>query len=203
MSNTLVETLTSTEAARICGVSFRTVIRWIERGDLQGYRLPGRGDYRVTAAELLRFMRAHGMPEPDDAPGVPKRILVVDDEPAMASAIKRVVVRAGFETIIASDGFLAGSMLHTFRPHLMTLDIRMPVIDGFGVLRVLRDHPPPFSLKVLVVSGETEDRLRQALALGAHGVLAKPFENEHLLEAIARIFGDGLPPGRGGRSKGR
>jgi excisionase family DNA binding protein len=203
MPNTAVETLTSTEAARICGVSFRTVIRWIERGELEGYRLPGRGDYRVTAVDLRRFMRAHGMPEPIDAPGVPKRILVVDDEPAMASAIKRVVARVGFETIVASDGFLAGSMLHTFKPHLMTLDIRMPVIDGFGVLRVLRDHPPPFSPKVLVVSGDSEARLQQAIALGAHGVLAKPFANEQLLEAVARILGDDLPPQRSGRSKAR
>jgi excisionase family DNA binding protein len=203
MPNAVIETLTSTEAARICGVSFRTVIRWIERGDLQGYRLPGRGDYRVTAAELLRFMRVHGMPTPDEMPGVPRRILVVDDEPSMASAINRVVRQAGFEAAIATDGFAAGSMLHTFRPHLMTLDIRMPLIDGFDVLRVLRDRPPSFSLKVLVVSGDTQDRLRQALDLGAHGVLAKPFANEQLLEAVARILGDDPPAGRGGRGRSR
>lgn len=184
------ETLTSTEAAKLCGVSFRTVIRWIERNELQAYRLPGRGDYRVLATELRRFMSVHGMPEPDAMPGQPKRILVVDDEPAMASAIRRVLKREGYETSIASDGFLAGSMLHAFKPHLMTLDIRMPGIDGFGVLRFLREQPPPFPLKVLVVSGERETRLQQALELGAHGALAKPFVNEDLLEAIARILGD-------------
>lgn len=195
MSNTPIETLTTSEAGRMCGVSFRTVIRWIERGELQAYRLPGRGDYRVQLPELLRFMRAHSMPEPDDRPGLPKRVLVVDDEPAMASAIKRVVARAGFETAVASNGFLAGSMLHMFKPHVMTLDIRMPVIDGFGVLHVLRDHPPPFPLKVLVVSGESQSRLKQALDLGAHGVLAKPFANEDLLEAVTRVLGE-APSGR-------
>ena len=65
------ETLTSSEAARICGVSFRTVIRWIERNELQGYRLPGRGDYRVLATELRRFMKLHGIPDPEDMPGQP------------------------------------------------------------------------------------------------------------------------------------
>lgn len=192
------ETLTSSEAARICGVSFRTVIRWIERNELQGYRLPGRGDYRVLATELRRFMSLHGIPEPEDMPGQPRRILVVDDEAAMASAIKRTLRRDGFEVATASDGFLAGSMLHIFKPHLMTLDIHMPGIDGFGVLRFLREQPPPFPLKVLVVSGESEPRLRQALELGAHGALAKPFDNEDLRQAVARILGEASRGGRTG-----
>lgn len=190
------ETLTSTEAARMCGVSFRTVIRWIERNELQAYRLPGRGDYRVLATELRRFMREHGIPEPDEMPGRPKRILVVDDEAAMAAAIKRVLRRDGFEVSIANDGFMAGSMLHAFKPDLMTLDIRMPRIDGFGVLRFLREQPPPFPLKVLVVSGETESRLHEALGLGADGTLAKPFVNEDLREAVARLLGISTPPSK-------
>lgn len=182
------EPLTSTEAARICGVSFRTVIRWIERSQLQAYRLPGRGDYRVPIAELRRFMQDHGIPEPDDMPGRPKRILVVDDEPAMTRAIKRVLVREGFETAIASDGFLAGSMLYAFKPQLMTLDIRMPGIDGFGVLRFLREQPPPTPLKILVISGESEQNLSQAIDLGAQAVLAKPFANEDLVATIRRLL---------------
>jgi len=195
------ETLTSTEAARICGVSFRTVIRWIERNELQAYRLPGRGDYRVLATELRRFMSVHGIPDPDEMPGQPKRILVVDDEAAMANAIKRTLKRDGYEVATANDGFLAGSMLHLFKPHLMTLDIHMPGIDGFGVLRFLRENPPPFPVKVLVVSGESEQRLRQTLELGAHGALAKPFENAELLEAVGRILGEAPRGGRTGSDK--
>lgn len=195
------ETLTSSEAARICGVSFRTVIRWIERNELQAYRLPGRGDYRVLATELRRFMSVHGIPDPDDMPGQAKRILVVDDEAAMANAIKRALKREGFEVATASDGFLAGSMLHVFKPHLMTLDLQMPGIDGFGVLRFLREQPPPFALKVLVVSGESEQRLQQALELGAHGALAKPFENEELRQAVGRILGETPRGARAGDDK--
>lgn len=195
------ETLTSTEAARICGVSFRTVIRWIERNELQAYRLPGRGDYRVLATDLRRFMAAHGIPDPDEMPGQPKRILVVDDETAMANAIKRTLKHDGYEVATASDGFLAGSMLHLFKPHLMTLDIHMPGIDGFGVLRFLRELPPPFPVKVLVVSGESGQRLQQALELGAHGALAKPFENQELLETVGRILGQAPRVGRTGNDK--
>jgi excisionase family DNA binding protein len=186
----MTDVLTSRAAAQRCGVSFRTVIRWIERGTLEAYRLPGRGDYRISTAEMQRFMREHGIPEPDARHDASKRVLVVDDEAPMARAIRRVLKRAGYETVIASDGFLAGSLLHTFKPRLMTLDLRMPGIDGFGVLRFLRETLPLPSLRILVISGDSEAHLRQALAQGAHGVLPKPFTNEQLLDTVQRLLGE-------------
>jgi len=186
----MTDVLTTSEAAKRCGVSFRTVIRWVERGELNAYRLPGRGDYRVPVEELRRFMRAHGIPEPDAPHGLARRVLIVDDEPGMANAISRVLTNARFETRIAADGFLAGSLLHTFKPGLMTLDLRMPNLDGFGVLDRLRETPPPFPLKVLVVSADTSARLDAARARGADAVLAKPFLNEDLLAAVDRLYAE-------------
>jgi excisionase family DNA binding protein len=183
--------LTSREAGQRCGVSFRTVIRWIERGDLPAYRLPGRGDYRIAVADLRDFARRHGLPEPvaaGDMPARSNRILVVDDEPSMARAIQRVLRPAGYETLIATDGFQAGSLLHSFAPALMTLDLQMPGLDGFGVLRFLRDSNPRPELRVLVVSGESEQRLREARELGAHETLAKPFINEQLLATVQGLL---------------
>lgn len=127
------------------------------------------------------------MPKSDELPGPPKRILIAEDEPAMANAIKRVLTKAGFETAIASDGFWAVSLLYTFKPDLITLDIRMPNIDGLGALNFLRQVTLPFAFKVLVISADTEDRLNEALALGAHAILRKPFENEDLLATIRRL----------------
>lgn len=185
----MASVLTSSEAARLCGVSFRTVIRWIERGKLQGYRLPGRGDYRVPVAELRRFMRVNAIPEPPELQQeMPQRILIIEDESNMARAMSRALKRAGFETASAGDGFQAGLMLHSYQPGLMTLDLRMPGSDGFAVLRSLRENPLPFACKVLVVSGDT-DRLEEALALGADGVLAKPFTNVELLGAVRSLYG--------------
>ncbi|HYD59108.1 MAG TPA: response regulator [Noviherbaspirillum sp.] len=194
------DVLTTGEAARICGVNFRTVIRWIDRGLLHAYKLPGRGDHRVPMEELRRFMRENGIPDPT-APVMPaRRVLVTDDEPAMARAIERVLVQAKFETAIASNGFEAGAMLHTFRPGLITLDLRMPGVDGLGVLRFLRQTGLPGPLKVLVVSADTDDRLKQALALGADAVLRKPFSNEELLAAVERLYAE--PPYKDGTGEG-
>lgn len=184
----MTEILTTTAAAKRCGVSFRTVIRWVERGELNAYRLPGRGDYRVPLDELRRFMRVHGIPDPDAPQGLARRALIVDDEPGMANAIARVLIAAKFETRTAGDGFLAGTLLHTFKPGLMTLDLKMPNLDGFGVLDRLREAPPPFPLKVLVVSADAPSRLDAARARGADAVLAKPFANEELTAAVDRLY---------------
>lgn len=183
------EVLTTGEAARICGVNFRTVLRWIDRGLLKAYKLPGRGDRRVLGAELLRFMAENNIPDRTAPQAAHRRILIVDDEPAMAHAIARVLRRASFATAIAANGFEAGAMLPIFQPMIMTLDLQMPGMDGLEVLRFLQKVKLPVPTRTLIVSGDGGTRLREALALGAAGVLAKPFANEDLLAAIERISG--------------
>lgn len=184
----LTDVLTSRAAAQICSVNFRTVIRWIERGELNAYRLPGRGDYRISVGDLHAFMQKHGIPR--GAIDGARRVLVVDDDVAMAHAIERVLKRQGYEVRIATDGFEAGATLHTFTPALMTLDLQMSGLDGFGVLRFLRRTNQLSTLRVLVISGESKNRLREALELGAHEVLAKPFSNEQLKAAVRRQLGE-------------
>lgn len=187
----MADVLTSSEAARLCGVSFRTVIRWIERGQLQAYKLPGRGDHRIPVAELRRFMRANAIPEPTEMQlDMPRRVLIAEDDTNMARAIARTLKQDGYETAIAADGFQAGLKLYSYKPGVLTLDLRMPGVDGFDVLRLLRENPLPFPCKVLIVSGETPALLHEALAQGADGVLAKPFSNEDLLAALRGLYGE-------------
>jgi excisionase family DNA binding protein len=182
------EVLTTGEAARVCGVNFRTVLRWIDRGLLHAYKLPGRGDHRVPIDELRRFMRDNGIPDLSQSTALPRRALITDDETPMARAIERVLKRAGFETAIASNGFEAGAMLHSFKPGIMTLDLRMPGMDGIDVLRFLQKADPSIKVKIIVVSADSEQRLQEALQLGAHAVVRKPFANKDLLEAVEQMY---------------
>lgn len=181
------DVLTTGDAATLCGVSFRTVLRWIERGLLPAYKLPGRGDRRIRRSDLDIFMLEHGMSDPVEvvttAPR-PRRILIVDDEPAMARSIERVLRRAGYDTSVALSGFEAGTMLGSWQPALMTLDLRMPGMDGLDVLRFLQRTALPQAPRILVVSADEEARLLQALELGAHGILRKPFDNRELRAAV-------------------
>lgn len=185
-----VKVLTTGEAAKYCGVNFRTVIRWIERGRLEAYKLPGRGDHRIRVEDFLSFLQTNEMPIPAELNAlIPNpTILVVEDQLEMASAIRRLLRRAGFEVEVAADGFTAGLMLARHQPAVMTLDIKMPGMDGFEVLKTMREQPAYQNVKVLVVSAETEEGMQKALDYGADDVLSKPFDNDELLAKIETLF---------------
>lgn len=181
---------TTGEVAKLTGVNFRTVIRWIERGELDGYKLPGRGDHRVTLASLIAFMQKHRMPIPEEVVGEAeeKSVLVVDDEPAMANAIARIFKRDGWHVYIAGDGFQAGALLMQHKPQLMTLDLRMPGMDGFSVLDFTRKHFLTDKLKIIVVSAQPEQDMIMALKNGADATFEKPFENQQLLNKAKSLI---------------
>ena len=194
------KTLTTGEIASYCEVNFRTVIRWIKRGHLKAYQLPGRGDNRVVLEDFLAFLREHRMPIPDELDPAGKgedegkpRVLIVDDEESMAKTIERALRRAGYETQITLDGFQAGALVESYRPHLMTLDLRMPGLGGEDVVRFVRSQESLNELKILVVSALAQNDLDAALAAGADDALSKPFENKELVDKAGRLVGDLAP----------
>ena len=182
---------TTGEIAKLVSVNFRTVIRWIERGELEGYKLPGRGDHRVTRSALLAFIEKHKMPMPEELSidqHSQRKALIVDDEEAMVNAIARVFRRDGWVVETATDGFQAGALLMEFKPTLMTLDLKMPGMDGFNMLTFTREHLNSERLKILVISAQPQSDLNKALEMGADAVLEKPFENTQLLEHAKCLF---------------
>lgn len=180
--------LTTGEIAKHCGVHFRTVIRWIEKGHLKAYQLPGRGDNRVTLEDFIDFLKNNAMPLPEELKEQSQRVLIVDDEPRMASAIERVLRKANYEAMIANDGFQAGVLLGTFAPALITLDLMMPSISGVETLNFIRSKAPSAQVKILVVSAAPERLIQEAMEKGADDFLAKPFKNEDLLSKVEALL---------------
>ncbi|NIB44271.1 response regulator [Pseudomaricurvus alkylphenolicus] len=183
-----IRVLTTGEAAKYCGVNFRTVIRWIERGRLKAYKLPGRGDHRIQVEDFVLFLQENDMPVPADLQAPNRSVLVIEDQPEMASAIRRVLARSGFEVEVARDGFSAGTMLSRMKPGLVTLDLKMPGMDGYEVLSFIRSNEEHANTKVLIISAETAAGLERAMALGATDVLPKPFENDELLARVEALI---------------
>lgn len=182
MSSSDLKSFTSGEIAKFCGVTLRTVIRWIEGGKLKGYKLPGRGNNRVLQEDFLRFLKEHNMPIPDALKQQEHpTVLIVDDELSMAKAIQRVARRAGLRSIIANDGFQAGMLLTEHQPELMTLDLSMPGLDGFEVIKHTRANSAFDKVKIVVISALPEEKLKEALASGANYAFPKPFEQHELL----------------------
>jgi len=180
--------LTTGEAAKYCDVNFRTIIRWIEKGYLNAYKLPGRGDNRIPVESLVEFLQTNNMPIPDDLVQKNKRILIVEDIPEMARSISRTLTTAGYETQIASNGFIAGDLLNSFMPALMTLDIKMPGLSGIEVLKYTKNNSSLKNIKIIVISAQTEEHLQEALDSGADQVLVKPFTNKELSEIVDSLM---------------
>ncbi len=182
------KTLTTGDIAKHCGVHFRTVIRWIEKGHLKAYQLPGRGDNRVTLEDFLDFLEKNQIPVPEEFKGQAHKILIVDDEIRMAHAIERVLRKEKYDTHIATDAFQAGVLLGTYAPSVITLDLMMPSISGIETLKFIKSRESAASIKILVISAAPQALIDEALQNGANDFLLKPFKNEDLLKKISALI---------------
>ncbi len=179
---------TTGQIADYCGVDYHTIIRWINQGNLKAFQLPGRGDRRISKKDFIEFLTKFDMPIPDDLkPDNTNRILIVDDDESMAKSIQRQLKQNDFETLIANNGFEAGALMGTYAPNIVTLDLQMPGMDGYEVLEFIRNNTRLKHLKILVISGLPENKLLQAIKMGANDVLTKPFENELLIEKVMQL----------------
>lgn len=185
---------TPREVAAWCAVSVRTVLNWIDRGELRAFKLPGRGDNRIRMAELVDFLGRHGMPIPSEerTPSArPARVLVVDDDAATVKLISKSLKMAGHEIATASDGFTAGAQLGSFRPDLITLDLQMPGLPGHQVVELVRGSKVYSSIKILVVSSLSAAELDRARQLGADDTLQKPIDYKVLQARVAALLAAG------------
>jgi len=179
--------LTTGEVAKHCAVHFRTVLRWIERGQLRAYKLPGRGDNRIRIEDFLEFLTENNMPVPEEFQVNTKQVLIIEDEPEVIRGLQASLGRAGYEVVVASDGFRAGSYLKNYHPAVMTLDLQTSGLSGWDVLKQVRANKEFDAVKIIVVSNASETELAQAVIAGADKVLSKPFTHEQFLEAVQSL----------------
>ena len=111
------------------------------------------------------------------------RILVVEDEVRLARHISRALLEAGHEPVLLHDGETALGEMEQTQYDLIVLDVMLPGIDGFEVLRRLRAGKVDSRVLILTARGEVSDRLT-GLGLGADDYLAKPFAMQEL---VARV----------------
>ena len=176
--------LTTGEIAKYCGVNFRTVIRWIERGRLKAYQLPGRGDNRVSVEDFLEFLRINNMPVPEDFSAKDKRVLIVESDPTLARQVEGTLQQSGFATTVASDGFHAGSLLGTFKPTVMLLDLKIPGLSAKDVVNFVRKANGVERVKVVLVASDSVNEGESVRSAGADDLLRRPFSSEELVAKV-------------------
>lgn len=128
----------------------------------------------------------------------PKRILLAEDDRHIAALVITRLALAGYTPIHAREGWDALAGVHSTHPAAIILDVNMPRLDGFGVLRHLRKSPAVANIPVMMLTARNAPAdVREALALGACDFLAKPFNDVTLLARIARLLRPPRPQGPG------
>jgi two-component system OmpR family response regulator len=115
------------------------------------------------------------------------RLLVVDDEPNIRELLSASLRYAGFDVATAADGEQALAMATSFRPDLLVLDVMMPGLDGFGVVRRLRETGRYTPVVFLTARDASEDKV-SGLTLGGDDYVTKPFSLDEVLARIRAVL---------------
>ncbi|MEP0821762.1 MAG: response regulator [Ignavibacterium sp.] len=119
---------------------------------------------------------------------VKNKILVVDDEEALRTVLSAELEGEGYQVSTAADGDEAIKIIGSEQFHLVLLDIKMPNVDGFEVLKYVKQHQP--STKVIMLTGFAD--LKNAIEskkLGAEDFVSKPYDLVDLLTTVERVLG--------------
>ena len=116
------------------------------------------------------------------------RVLIAEDEPHIVESLSFVLARDGFEVAFSLDGEAAMQRLRRERPVVMILDVMLPKLNGFEVLKLVRSDPSLRSLPVIVLTakGQAQDRSR-AEQLGVDVFMTKPFSNREIVERVRQL----------------
>ncbi len=116
-------------------------------------------------------------------------VLVVDDDPDIRELVQEALTDEGYQVVGAANGWEALAQIAAAPPALVLLDMRMPVLDGWGFAREVKARGLRLSIVVMTAA---QDARRWAEEIRAQGYLAKPFELDELLDAVERARG--APP---------
>ena len=172
------------QLARVPGIAGATVLG---TGDIVLILNPlalGRNAGSLTSAPAV------AQPAPVHRPTV----MVVDDSLTVRRVTQRLLEREGYRVALAKDGVDALEQLPEVHPDLMLVDIEMPRMDGFDLVRHVRSDPVTAGLPVIMITSRTADKHRNyALGLGVNAYFGKPFQEPVLLGAIAGLLNGEMP----------
>ncbi len=118
-----------------------------------------------------------------------KKILIIDDEPDMATLLKARLEKNGYETIIAKSGYEGLYKYITEKPALILLDLMLPDLDGYEVCREIRRRLQDEQIPIIMLTAKSQDCDRiKGKVVGAQIYITKPFKSEELIAAVKKAL---------------
>ncbi|MDG1838069.1 MAG: response regulator [Phycisphaerales bacterium] len=179
------DVFTTGEVAKICNVAARTVSKWFDSGQLQGYRIPGSKDRRIPVANLMQFMKAHGIPL-DGLMSGSTRVLICDSDASVCEALGKVLGdETNYEVKTCCDQFSLGIECERFRPHVLLVDLSLPSFDAHSFMNAVREMDDLTGMRVVAMCGGLTDGQTASMGrFGFDGSLRKPFTVRQVIESV-------------------
>ncbi len=180
------DVLTTGEVARICHVAPRTVSKWVDTGELNGYRIPGSRDRRIPLDQLIAFMRANHIPISALDGGTCRLLLIGQAAPQGLLAAAQESNR--YEIRIAANGFEAGVLAQQFRPHAVVVEVQADGAEAVAMCQNIKNSPSFGAAKVLAAGADLNDEQRAHLvASGFEACLPLPYSLGQLGTAVDAV----------------
>ena len=176
--------LTLGQAAKYLGVAQSTIRKWSDTGRVPAFYTPG-GHRRYRRMDLDAFLERSGPGgKPKDGPTV----LVVDDDPGVREVVRLSLELEGYMVKEAGGAEEGLAAVEDEAPDLILLDVMMPHVDGWEMLRQIQERHGAGSIPIVMFSGKVDAQTAaQATARGAQGFVGKPFDPQQLVDQAKQI----------------
>ena len=180
MANNIESGYSLGKVAAYCGVTRKTILRWVQDGTIESFSLPS-GHNRVPRSALIKFLKANKMPVPEELQDKSKKnVLVVDDDPNIRKFIVNLF-KPHFNVAEASNGVDACIAIGSKTPDIIFMDNLMPHMDGLQVCRQLKEHPKLKDTKIVIISAHLDGGREEIFNELVDKVIKKPFKPAELV----------------------
>jgi excisionase family DNA binding protein len=177
--------LTLGQAAKYLGVAQSTIRKWSDQGRVPAFYTPG-GHRRYRRPDLDNFLNRSG---PGGSTQQGPLVLIVDDDEGVREYVRVNLEMEGYAVREASSAEEGLGVLEEVSPDLILLDVMMPKVDGWEMLRRVQERHGVGAIPVVMFSGKVNERSAQeATARGAQGFVGKPFDPQQLIEHAKQLL---------------
>ena len=180
------EWLTLGQAAKYLGVAQSTMRKWSDVGRVPAFYTPG-GHRRYRRADLDQFLERSGRTAVP--PGSGPLVLIVDDDERLREFVRVNLEVEGYNVREAGSAEEGLAALEAEPPDLILLDVMMPQVDGWEMLRRVQERHGVGAIPVIMFSGKVDEHAAdEATSRGAQGFIGKPFDPRSLIDSTKQLL---------------